>query len=93
MAQIWDSQSGGELFALSGQMGQVEQVAWNGDGSRILALGADGVVRQYHTELAALIELGCARAQRNLLLEEWQRFMPGEEYRATCPGLPIDEIE
>ena len=92
-AQVWDSESGSELFTLSDQGSQVEQAAWNADGSRILTVGVDGVVRQYYTELRALIELGCQRTRRNLTLEEWQRFMPGEEYRATCQRLPIEDAQ
>jgi WD40 repeat protein len=33
----------------------------------------------------------CARANRNLTRAEWQKYFGDEPYRATCPGLPLDE--
>ena len=33
----------------------------------------------------------CERANRNLTRAEWQHYFGDEPYRATCPGLPLDE--
>ena len=33
----------------------------------------------------------CERANRNLTRAEWQNYFGDEPYRATCPGLPLDE--
>jgi hypothetical protein len=39
-------------------------------------------------EPAELIRGACSRLPRNLTREEWDRYLPGEPYRATCPNLP-----
>jgi hypothetical protein len=38
--------------------------------------------------LDELVAMGCAQAHRNLSGPEWERYLPGEPYRATCPDLP-----
>jgi len=35
-----------------------------------------------------LIDDACSRLPRNLTREEWDRYLPGEPYRATCSNLP-----
>ena len=34
-----------------------------------------------------LVAQACATVTRNLTREEWERYLPGEPYRATCPDL------
>ena len=36
-----------------------------------------------------MIAEACARVSRNLSVEEWDRFLPGEPYRATCENQPL----
>lgn len=38
--------------------------------------------------LPQLVEMGCQKVWRNLTWDEWQRYLPGEPYRQTCPNLP-----
>ncbi|MEM7348951.1 MAG: hypothetical protein AAF485_32385 [Chloroflexota bacterium] len=38
-----------------------------------------------------LIDRACARLRRNLTKEEWNDYLGGEPYRATCPHLPSAE--
>jgi WD40 repeat protein len=38
-----------------------------------------------------LVDRTCALLTRNFTDEEWQRYFPGEAYRATCPGLDVTE--
>lgn len=38
----------------------------------------------------AWIENSCRRAGRNFTREEWARFFPNEEYRATCSQWPLE---
>ncbi|MCP4396095.1 MAG: hypothetical protein GY801_02125 [bacterium] len=42
-------------------------------------------------EPGQLIELACRSVKRNLSHKEWEQYFPGEDYRETCPGLPIPE--
>ena len=37
-----------------------------------------------------LIDNGCSLLTRNMFREEWDRYLPGEPYRATCPNLPLE---
>ena len=32
----------------------------------------------------------CAIVVRNITREEWSRFIPGDEYRATCPQWSLE---
>jgi WD40 repeat protein len=88
-ARVWDAQTGEELAVLSGHIGEVNQAVWNGDESRILTASSDGTVRQWYTRMQDLLDAACRAAPRNMTREEWQRLMRGENYRATCPNLPI----
>jgi WD40 repeat protein len=92
-ARVWDAETGEELVTLSGHKGAVEQAVWSGDESRILTVGADGTVHQWYTQMEDLLETACLRTPRNMTREEWRRFMGNEEYRATCPDLPIPPEE
>jgi hypothetical protein len=40
-----------------------------------------------------LLKAACQRAPRNMTRAEWARFMKDQDYRATCPNLPIVEEE
>ena len=40
--RVWDVEIGTELLTLSGHTGNVNQVVWNADGSRILTASWDG---------------------------------------------------
>ncbi len=90
-ARLWDAETGAGLFTLNESTRHVTQATWNVDGTRILAVGTDGIARQYYTRMEDLVRVACERAPRNLTREEWQRFLPDEEYRATCPDLPVEE--
>ncbi|MCB1858770.1 MAG: TIR domain-containing protein [Gammaproteobacteria bacterium] len=41
-------------------------------------------VMVYPRQVPDMIAEACARVSRNLSAEEWERFLPGEPYRATC---------
>jgi WD40 repeat protein len=47
----------------------------------------DGVARTW-LPLAALDDLGCRAAGRNLTRQEWDTFLPGQRYRPTCEQWP-----
>ncbi len=49
----------------------------------------DGNVRLWPLKLEDLSSVACRTAGRNLTLEEWQQFLPGQPYRPTCPTLSI----
>jgi hypothetical protein len=86
-ARVWNAETGGELFILSGHTDAVNQAVWSGDDRRILTASSDGTVRQWYAWTGDLLEAACQRTPRNMTREEWQEFMKDEPYRPTCPGL------
>lgn len=76
------------MFTLHGDGEAVTVARWNEDNGRTLLATEGGFVRVYVTDMADLRELACEYATRNLTLQEWERFLPGEPFEVTCPGLP-----
>jgi WD40 repeat protein len=77
---------------ISGENG----VALSDDFKTVASLGADGVLLR---DLSFLTDTSrqswqaraCGIANRNLTRAEWTNYFGGEPYRASCPGLPLDE--
>ena len=63
-------------------------VAYTPNG-RFLLVASDENTHAWPT-ISRLLEISCTEVQRNLTWDEWQRYIPGEPYRATCPNLPPD---
>src|SRR5262249_20362784 len=57
--------------------------------ARFLASTAFERTRVWLVQPADLITEACARAVRNLSLEEWKQYVGDEPYQATCPVAPI----
>lgn len=55
---------------------------WNADTGQRIASALCNLDRQSWTEQA------CSIVNRNLTIEEWETYLPGEAYRMACPGLP-----
>jgi hypothetical protein len=45
-------------------------------------------VMVYPRAVPDMIAEACARVSRNLSVEEWNRYAPGEPYRVTCENQP-----
>lgn len=45
--------------------------------------------RLWRLQLDELIDLACRTTGRNLSYTEWDQYFRGEQYRATCPDIPI----
>jgi WD40 repeat protein len=90
-ARVWDAGTGAELLVLSGDWRVVYQAVWNADGSRILTASSDGTARLWYSRMEDLIEAACRIAPRNLTRVEWEQYMKGEDYRATCENLPLED--
>ncbi len=69
-------------------IGNVWSVAISPDG-RWLATGSrDAVVRVWQLPLEELNAQVCAMTGRNLIMDEWLEFKPGEPYEKTCEQWP-----
>ncbi len=53
--------------------------------SRWLVAVSSTEVFRCNLRLDELLDLACRMAGRNLTRDEWAQFLPGEEYRKTCP--------
>ena len=73
---------------------RVWQATWNADETRILTASRDGgTVKLWYAKMEDLLEAACQRAPRNMTPREWGQFMVDQNYRATCPNLPVVEAE
>jgi hypothetical protein len=91
-ARLWDltaSDPAVSPVVLHSHENWIEAVAFSLDG-RWLATGSwDATVRLWLLWSNELVDLACRTAGRNLTRAEWQLYFPGEDYRPTCPNLPI----
>jgi len=89
-ARVMDAATGKEL--VRHQMnGKVTTVSLLRNSSlMVAALPSNDAIEISHISIdpAELIRDACSRLPRNLTREEWNRYLPGEPYRATCPNLP-----
>lgn len=60
-----------------------------GPAGGIAFLADNGTLRLWRDDPGSLLAQACARANRNLSREEWERFVgPAHPYHRTCPNLP-----
>jgi WD40 repeat protein len=89
-ARVWDARTGDQLFPLSGHTESVVHAAWDGEGRRIVTASYDGSARIHLVDVDELLVFSCARTDRNLTHEEWERYIGvNVPYERTCPDLPL----
>jgi WD40 repeat protein len=60
-----------------------------GPDGKIAFLSDGGTLRVWRHDPGSLLAQACARANRNLSRQEWERLVgPSRPYHRTCPGLP-----
>lgn len=69
-------------------IGEDFPTAFSPVGRWLVTAGCENTARLWTLPVDLLIEKACRVAGRNLTLEEWQRFFPGEPHRQTCADPP-----
>ena len=87
--RLWDLEERRPLGKpLTGHVGRVRGIAFSRDGLTLVSTAEDGV-RSWNLDPEFWLEQACRRANRNLSIIEWQRYVGRNiDYRLTCPGLP-----
>jgi hypothetical protein len=95
--RFWDTKSGQPIGEpLRGHEYEVSSVASSADGTRIVSGSEDNTLRLWDAKLLessdGLRSILCQTSHRNLTKAEWKQYVPeGEDYRAVCRDLPVDE--
>ena len=89
-ARLWDTENGNVLATLNHQS-LVRAVAFSPDGKTIATANYDNTARLHWATSEGLIQEGCRRLSRNLIAEEWQKYINSdlETYQKTCENLPV----
>ncbi len=78
---------------LTGHLGPVSSVDFSPDGQLLVTASRDQTARVWIVAVDTLAALACQQVRRNLTLAEWEQYLPGEDYRQTCPNLPSAQTE
>jgi len=73
-AKVWDTQTGTELFTLTGHDSKVHSAGYSPDGRRIVTASSDGTVQIYTTDMDELLEIAKSRVTRQLTAEEKEKY-------------------
>lgn len=84
-ARLWQLDAP-DALPVSFEVAGLQAVAFE-PGSHAMLLGTSAHTYRLPA-LDDLPQLACAQVRRNLTRDEWQTHLPGEPYRATCPGFP-----
>ena len=85
-SRVWEVGSGREVARMV-QDDAIVRARFSADGKYVLnETGAD--VSLWPWRASALVTEACRRLSRNLTMDEWVTYLPGENYRKSCPDLP-----
>ena len=92
-ARVWEVDGGQEVARINHQ-DRVTAIAFSPDGQYLATASEDGTARLWEPRSKDINddeearEEVCQRLTRNLTTEEWEEYLPGLDYRQTCPNLP-----
>jgi WD40 repeat protein len=91
-ARVWDLTEDDPTptaVVLQGHEQTITGIAISADSRWLVTGSKDGTARVWRLQVNDLMELACQTAGRNLSYDEWQKYFSEEEYRETCPDLPV----
>lgn len=75
-----------------GHIGEVTSIDFQPDGRRLASGDSEGGLYLWDVDFNSWRSRACAKANRNLSLDEWRQFVdPEAPYEKTCPTLPSGE--
>ncbi|MFG1687160.1 NACHT and WD repeat domain-containing protein [Nonomuraea sp. NPDC049269] len=85
--QLWDLRTYRPLGSLMvGHTRGVTALAYGRDGKAVATVANDGTARLWNVATPANLEAAaCANAGRSLTRDEWENYVPEEDYQQTCP--------
>ncbi|HZK60910.1 MAG TPA: SUMF1/EgtB/PvdO family nonheme iron enzyme, partial [Anaerovoracaceae bacterium] len=73
------------IFGHNGHQSTINTMVLTQYDSILFSMDNKGVIRTWNLNFEYLAKKACLRAGRNLTQNEWNRFLPNEAYRMTCP--------
>ncbi|MGW0522297.1 nSTAND1 domain-containing NTPase [Crossiella sp. NPDC003009] len=74
-----------EYAALRGHGETIQQIRFSPDGSRIGSVGSDRTLRIWDIDVERSAARICAMAYPRITEQEWEKYLPGLEFRPPCP--------
>jgi hypothetical protein len=87
-ARVWETATWQGVARMEHE-DSVFAVAFSPDGKWLATGSKDDTARIWLLRSEDLIAEACARLTRNLTPVEWRQYIGDEEYRPTCPDLPV----
>lgn len=90
-ARLWNLKSpdpGNNPVVLRGHEAELTGLAFLPEGNWLLTASNDKTLRLWQLDLNELKKMACELTGRNLSLTEWEQYLPGRAYDASCPQWP-----
>jgi WD40 repeat protein/class 3 adenylate cyclase len=85
--RLFELPSGHELDSMAHAL-SANGVGFSPDGKLLATASDDRTARVWAVAPGNLLAEACGTVTRNLSTGEWQRYLPDQSYRRTCPDLP-----